>query len=96
MDKETIKKELIEISNKVLAKYDEHVMVDTISVMNMAVKTTFLGSLRVYNKDNVSKINKDLEKDIGSYGEVTIRDEKITPCCAPSYMHVSFTISINK
>ena len=96
MDKEAIKKELVDKSNEILAKYDEQEMVDAISVMNMAAKTVFLGSLRVYNKDNVSKIKKDLEKDIGSYGEVAIRDEKITPCCAPSYMHVSFTISINK
>ena len=62
MDKETIKKELAEKSNIVLAKYEEHEKVDTISVMNMAAKTVFLGSLRVYNKDNVGKIKQDLEK----------------------------------
>ena len=56
MDKETIKKELAEKSNIVLAKYEELEKVDTISVMNMAAKTVFLGSLRVYNKDNVGKI----------------------------------------
>ena len=53
MDKETIKKELAEKSNIVLAKYEELEKVDTISVMNMAAKTVFLGSLRVYNKDTI-------------------------------------------
>ncbi|MGN0177596.1 MAG: hypothetical protein ACI389_07170 [Methanobrevibacter sp.] len=96
MDKEAIKKELVDKSNEILAKYDEQEMVDAISVMNMAAKTVFLGSLRVYNFDNVGKIKKDLEKEIKSYGKVTIRDEKVVPCCAPSYMHVSFNVSINK
>ena len=96
MDKETIKKELAEKSNIVLAKYEELEKVDTISVMNMAAKTVFLGSLRVYNKDNVGKIKQDLEKEINSYGDITIRDEKVVPCCAPSYIHVSFNVSINK
>lgn len=96
MDKETIKKELAEKSNIVLAKYEELEKVDTISVMNMAAKTVFLGSLRVYNKDNVGKIKQDLEKEIKSYGDITIRDEKVAPCCAPSYIHVSFNVSINK
>lgn len=96
MDKETIKKELAEKSNIVLAKYEELEKVDTISVMNMAAKTVFLGSLRVYNKDNVGKIKQDLEKEIKSYGDITIRDEKVVPCCVPSYIHVSFNVSINK
>lgn len=96
MDKEAIKKELANKSNEILDKYDEQEMVDTISVMNMAAKTVFLGSLRVYNFDDVSKIKNDLEKEIKSYGKVTIRDEKVVPCCAPSYMHVSFNVSINK
>lgn len=96
MDKEAIKKQLLDKSNEILAKYDEHVMVETISVMNMAAKTVFLGSLRVYNNDNVGKIKKDLEKEIKSYGEITIRDEKVVPCCSPSYIHISFNVSINK
>ncbi len=96
MDKEKIKKELTEISNKILEKYNEHEMVDTISIMNMAAKTVFLGSLRVYNNDNVSKIKKDLEKEIKNHGEIIIRDEKIVPCCSPSYIHISFNVSINK
>ena len=94
MDKETIKTELIDISNNLLAKYEEPDTVETISVMNMSAKTVFLGSLRVFNEDSVSKIKKDLEKEINSYGEISIRDEKVVPCCAPKYYHISFNISI--
>lgn len=96
MDKETIKKELADKSNELLAKYGEQDLVEDISVMNMATKTVFLGSLRVYNYDNAGKIKNDLEKKIKNYGEIAIRDEKIVPCCVPSYIHVSFNVSINK
>ena len=62
--------------------------------MNMAAKTVFLGSLRVYNDDVVSNIKKDLKKELTGYGDLTIRDEKVIPCCAPRYVHISFNISI--
>ena len=47
MDKEKIKSELVDISNRILTKYEEMDVVETISVMNMASKTVFLGSLLV-------------------------------------------------
>ncbi|MBE6499822.1 MAG: hypothetical protein E7Z80_04670 [Methanobrevibacter thaueri] len=94
MDKQVIKNELVDKSNNILAKYAEPDIVESISVMNMAAKTVFLGSLRVYNEDNVKNIKKDLEKQLRDYGELTIRDEKVIPCCAPRYIHISFNISI--
>lgn len=94
MDKEKIKKELVEESNNILAKYSEPDVVESVSVMNMASKTVFLGSLRIYNEDVVSSIKKDLKKQLNGYGDLSIRDEKIVPCCAPNYIHISFNISI--
>ena len=94
IDKEKIKQELVDKSNATLAKYDEMDVVDSVSVMNMAAKTVFLGSLRVYNEGSVSAIKKDLQKEFRGYGDLAIRDEKVVPCCAPSYIHVSFNISI--
>ena len=72
MDKEKIKKELLEGSNNILTRYGEYELVDGISVMNMAAKTVFLGSLRVHNEDNVEKIKKDLKKEFKDYGELAI------------------------
>ena len=94
MDKETIKKELVDKSNNILAKYAEQDIVESVSVMNMAAKTVFLGSLRVYNESVVSNILKDLDNELKGYGELSIRDEKVVPCCAPRYIHISFNISI--
>ena len=56
MDKETIKKELVDESNNILAKYSEPDIVESVSVMNMAAQTVFLGSLRVYDENNVSNL----------------------------------------
>lgn len=95
MDKEAIKKELVDKSNGILTKHGEKEILESVSVMNMAAKTVFLGSLKVYNTAVVPNIIKDLEKELKSYGKLTLRDERIVPCCAPSYIHISFNISVD-
>ena len=95
MDKETVKKELVEKSNRILDKYSEEYVVESVSVMNMASKTVFLGSLKVYNEDNMKNIIDDLKNQLNSYGELSIRDEKVVPCCATNYIHISFNVSIS-
>ena len=94
MDKEKIKSELVDKSNKILEKYSEMDVVDTISVMNMASKTIFLGSLKVYNYEVIPNVMRDLEKELKGYGEIVVRDQRVTPCCSPSYTHISFNITI--
>jgi hypothetical protein len=94
MDKEAIKKELVEKSNDLLAKYSEPDVVEDISVMNMSAKTVFLGSLKVYNTEIIPNIIRDLNKELKGYGQLVVRDQKVTPCCAPSYTHISFNITI--
>ena len=94
MDKEAIKKELIEKSNGLLTKYSEPDVVEDISVMNMSAKTVFLGSLKVYNTEIIPNIIRDLNKELKGYGQLVVRDQRVTPCCAPSYTHISFNITI--
>jgi hypothetical protein len=96
MDKDQIKSELVEKSNGILKKYSEPDVVEDISVMNMSAKTVFLGSLKVYNTEVVPNVMKDLEKDLKGYGQLVVRDQRVTPCCAPSYIHISFNITISK
>ena len=94
MDKEQLKKEFVDIANKILKKYNEMDVVETVSVMNMAAKTIFLGSIKVYNYEVIPNIMRDLEKELKGYGELVIRDQKVTPCCSPSYTHISFNVTI--
>ncbi|WP_405293444.1 hypothetical protein [Methanobrevibacter sp.] len=95
MDKEAIKQELIDKSNNVLTKYSEPDVVESVSIMNMAAKTIFLGSLKVFNYEIVPNVIRDLEKELKGYGDLIIRDQRVTPCCSPSYIHISFNISIS-
>ena len=95
MDKEQIKSELMDKSNNILAKYDEMDVVENVSVMNMAAKTVFLGSLKVYKTEVIPNIMRDLEKELKGYGQLVIRDQRVTPCCSPSYTHISFNITIS-
>ena len=94
MDKEQIKKELVDKSNDILTKYSEPDVVESVSVMNMVDKTVFLGSLKVFSYDVVPNIMKDLEKELKGYGGLVIRDQRVTPCCSPSYIHISFNVTI--
>ena len=95
IDKEQIKLELINESNKILASYNEPYEVDGISVMNAQGKVTFLGSLRVFDERLVGDIKKDVESKLKKYGKLTLRDEKIVPCCSPKYTHISFNIVVD-
>ncbi len=94
MDKEAIKKELVDKSNNILVKYSEPDVVEDVSVMNMASKTVFLGSIKVFNTEVIPNIIRDLEKDLKGYGQLVVRDQKVTPCCSPSYTHISFNVTI--
>ena len=94
MDKEQIKKELVDKSNRILDKYSEMHVVESISVMNMASKTVFLGSLKVFNYEVIPNIMRDLEKELKGYGNLVVRDQRVTPCCSPSYTHISFNVTI--
>ncbi len=94
MDKEQIKKELIDKSNDILQKYSEPDIVEDLSIMNMAAKTVFLGSIRVYNTEVVPNVMKDLNRDLKGYGQLTVRDQRVTPCCSPSYIHISFNVTV--
>ena len=96
MDKDIIKKELIDKSNDILTKYSEPDVVEDISIMNMSSKTIFLGSLKVFNTEIVPNVINDLNKDMKGYGELIVRDQRVTPCCSPSYIHISFNVTIAK
>ncbi len=94
MDKEIIKKELIDKSNNILQKYSEPDVIDYVSVMNMAGKTVFLGSIKIFNYEILPNVIRDLERELKGYGQLVVRDQRVTPCCSPSYTHVSFNITI--
>ena len=94
MDKDKIKMDLVSKANDILTKYSEPELIDSVSVMNMASKTVFLGSLKVYNEDNVSSIIKDLKYNLKTYGDVSLRDEKVVPCCSAKFTHISFNLSV--
>ena len=95
IDKEQIKKDLIEDSNSILKEWNEPYEVDGISVMNMQGKVTFLGSLRVFDERNAPAIMREVESKLAKYGKLSVRDERVVPCCSPKYTHISFNITVD-
>lgn len=96
INKDIIKEDLIEKSNNILKKYNEPYTVDSIAIMNSRDNINFLGNLRVMVDDSVKNIKKDLQLAFKEYGNLTIKDRKVIPCCEPPYVHISFNIKINK
>ena len=95
IDKEKMKQDLKNESNIILNEWNEPYVVDTISVMNAQGKTTFLGSLRVFDERNASDIMKEVKSKLAKYGKLTVRDERVVPCCSARYTHISFTIVVD-
>ena len=95
IDKEKIKQDLIDDSNSILKNWNEPYEVDGISVMNMQGKTTFLGSLRVFDERNAPAIMREVESKLAKYGKLTVRDERVVPCCSARYTHISFNIIVD-
>ena len=95
IDKEKIKKDLMNESNIILKEWNEPYVVDTISIMNAQGKTTFLGSLRIFDERNASDIMKEVESKFAKYGKLTVRDEKVVPYCSARYTHISFNIVVD-
>ena len=95
VDKAQMKKDLMDESNQILKEWNEPFVVDTISVMNAQGKTTFLGSLRIFDERNASDIMKEVESRLAKYGKLTVRDERIVPCCSARYTHISFNVVVD-
>ena len=95
IDKEKIKEELINESNSILNEWNEPYEVDSISVMNAQGKTTFLGSLRVFDERNAPAIMREVKSKMAKYGKLSVRDERVVPCCSPKYTHISFNITVD-
>ena len=95
IDKEQIKKDLMDESNNILKEWNEPYVVDTISVMNAQGKTTFLGSLRVFDERNASDIMKEVKSNLAKYGKLTVKNKKVVPCCSARYTHISFNIVVD-
>lgn len=95
IDKEKIKAELVKESNDILSDYDEPYIVESISVMNAQGKTTFLGSLRIFDERNVLDVLNDVKSVFEKYGKLSVRDERIVPCCSAKYTHISFNITVD-
>lgn len=95
VDKEKIKQDLLDESNDILNNWNEPYVVDGISVMNAQGKTTFLGSLRVFDERNAPDIIKEVKSRLSKYGKLSVRDERIVPCCSARYTHISFNIVVD-
>ena len=93
IDISKIKEEILQICNDFLQENGEPELIEDISVMNMSSKTVFLGNLKIFNEDNLNTIIDELNSSLGPLGKLTIKHQRITPCCSLPYEQVSFQLT---
>ena len=76
--------------------YEE--MNDTETVSSFKSHVRYLSSTMLEGRKAGSEGEKlageYVAEQLKGYGELIVRDQRVTPCCSPSYIHVSFNITI--
>ena len=89
--------EIIETINELLKK-DEilHETDKKLTVLNLSDKTSYLGSIRVYDEKKLSKFERDLKKRLSRYKNMSLRSQFVVSCCQAPHTIISFKIDISK
>ncbi|MCQ2977065.1 MAG: hypothetical protein MJ232_03520 [archaeon] len=95
-ERDRIKDELRDKLNVILEKNDLPYRVDRLSVMNISSKISFLGNVRVHDKDKVKTVLAEVEELVNQYGKTTINTRDVIPCCELPYTYINFHIDIPK
>ncbi|MCQ2971958.1 MAG: hypothetical protein MJ209_01490 [archaeon] len=94
IDKAKFKEDILKICNDILEKNGEYNLMEEISVMNMSSKIIFLGSLKVFDESKISTINNELTKSLEKLGKLTIKHQRVVPCCSLPFEQISFQITV--
>jgi len=89
--------ELVETINDLLKK-DEilHGTDKKLTVLNLSDKTSYLGSIRIYDEKKLSKFEKDLKESLSRYKNKSISSQFVVSCCQAPHTNISFKIDISK
>ncbi|MDR2967164.1 MAG: hypothetical protein LBU74_04385 [Methanobacteriaceae archaeon] len=89
--------DIIEIINKLLKK-DEilHETDEKLTILNLSDRTSYLGSINVYDENKLPKFEKELKKMLSKYENKSIRLQNVVSCCQAPHTNISFKIDILK
>ena len=77
VEKEKIKKEIVEKINSVLEKNGESFRLDKVNVLNKNETVKFMGNYRVYDRRNYDSVSREINSFLKNYGKVEIKSKKI-------------------
>jgi len=89
--------ELIETINELLKK-DEilHETDKKLTVLNLSDKTSYIGSINVYDENKLPKFERELKERLNKYENKSLRSQNVVSCCQAPHTSISFKIDILK
>jgi hypothetical protein len=91
-EKKEIQEGILNKTNKLLEEKGEPYRMDTVSILNTKDTVGFMGSIRVHDPEKLKEIKKGFTDIISSYGEATIQERHVIPCCELPYDYISFNM----
>ena len=95
-EKKEIQENIINRTNKLLEENNEPYRMDEVSILNTKDSVGFIGSIRIHNPEKLKVIKKGFTKIIKSYGDATIKERHVVPCCELPYDYLSFNMKKSK
>ena len=88
---------IIKLINNLLKEDDIlHETDEKLTVLDLNDKTSYLGSVRVYDETKLPKFEKELKKRLNIYRNKSIRSQNVVSCCQVPHTSISFKIDILK
>jgi len=90
-------KKIIETINQLL-KHDEilHETDEKLTILSLNDKTSYLGSIKVYDENKLPKFEKNLKEKLNRYKNKSLRSQNVVSCCQAPHTNISFKIDIFK
>ncbi|MCL2116589.1 MAG: hypothetical protein FWH29_10270 [Methanobrevibacter sp.] len=75
-------KKIIEAINELL-KHDEilHETDEKLTILSLNDKTSYLGSIKVYDENKLPKFEKNLKEKLNRYENKSLRSQNVVSCC---------------
>ena len=85
--------EIKELSEKYGILYELN---EKFTVLNLNDKTSYLGSIKVFDEDKLPEFKNNIKKLLNKYGNISIRSQNVVSCCSPRHSSINFKLDIPK
>lgn len=93
--KKKLKIEILEKINNILENNQIADNLDTLTVLNLNDKISYLGNIKIFDDNKLEKIEKEMKNSFKKYESFSLNSREVISCCRPPYNNISFKIDID-